>query len=131
MTINKNDEMIRINVEEAIAQSKPVLVFDNVTPIKVEDARNYYQKSIEFFINRIERAAHRPTPELYDANGAMSMGMKKFQDDVNALLHTQKCRAAIETVMATGNKVSFTYGEDLHTMTFEKINEKSILIKTK
>lgn len=126
--MNTNNEIIAINVKEAITNSTPVLVFDGSSPINVEDARAHYQKKVEFHLGRINRATQRPTPNLYNEKGELSKDMHRFHDDMDALLHAQKCRAAIETVMTTSETVNLMSIKTGHTTSFKKISDDSLLI---
>jgi len=124
MNQNKS-KLIRINVKEMLAKGefKPMLVFNGQAPIDVEEARNYFTQRAKFFLQRLERSLNRPNPPLYDKNGAISFDMKRFKDDINALLTRQQYRAAIETAMSTDQPVILAEGE-----TFQKVTDQTILI---
>jgi hypothetical protein len=131
MTNDKNnEEMFEININDAIAQCKtnPISEFDGKTPISVEYAKKHFTERANFHLNRLARAVKRPTPELYDENGNLSMDIERFQADINALLHVQKNRAAIETTMLTGEEIKVSVPHSSASTIFKKIDEKTLLI---
>ena len=111
MTNDKNnEEMFEININDAIAQCKtnPISEFDGKTPISVEYAKKHFTERANFHLNRLARAVKRPTPELYDENGNLSM--------------------AIETTMLTGEEIKVSVPHSSASTIFKKIDEKTLLI---
>lgn len=129
--INNNEEMFMITLDEIAAkrESTPAFpTFDGVTPIGVEDAKKYFLQRAKFFLNRLDRAINRRTPELYDEDGSLNMDIERFQADLKGLLYAQENRAAIESTMLSGEKVEVSIPHSSSSTIFKKIDEETLLI---
>lgn len=127
---NLEKDMYKVNVDEAVAQCKSNSIpsFDGTTPIDINYAKNYFDERVKFFLNRLDRATKRPTPELYDKEGNLSIDIDRFQTDLSGLLYAQKCRAALEMVMLSDKEIKVFVPQSQTPTIFKKIDDKSLTI---